>query len=712
MDLSGRLGRVVLLGAILALGWIGQSLLLAEPPRLLDGLVILALAATAFAGLVAWSREDEEPQKAGGWIARLHTLVARVPQSFALLTGGVVCGALAYWFDADPALLPWGALLAWAGGIILFLVGAWQLDRASLHPEGDIVRRLATGQASEKEISAVPQVDQPVSSLGVAHEIATVEMRADPRTEYVVAGAPMAGVAPYARWEIVALLTLTLLALLARVVLVDRIPQNFGGDEGEMGLMARLVLQGQLTDPFITGWLSHPTLWFFMQALSLQIFGDGVFGLRVLSALIGTATIPALYVFARPLYGRAVALAAAALLVTYHFHIHFSRVGVNNIVDPLIALLAFAAFFYGYRTRSFFGFGLAGVLIGIGQHFYMGGRLTPLLLLVLLAHQALLNRTQLWRARWGLALLALGFVLGIGPLARFFLTHRSDFTARLAMVGIFESGWFEEQRAQGLSTVTILLNQVRDAFGAYIFQPDRSAWYDPKIPLLDRASAVLFIFGLTIALSQWRRMEMTLLVAWIVGAAIFGGVLLKNSPESPRFVTTAPALCLLIAMALERLVSLLSWALPLGRRVAYGVGAAVVLLLALWNLNFYFREYTPRRTFGWLNTEVATAIGNYLHQQPDAYVYFFGPPRMFVGNGTIRFMALDTPGVDLIDPLVAPEALPPPPDGRRPIFIFLPERAGEIEVVERRYPGGTRYQADAEVERVTLFYSYEPKLGR
>jgi hypothetical protein len=515
-------------------------------------------------------------------------------------------------------------------------------------------------------------------------------------------------VAPYAHWEIVALVALTVLALLARAVLVDRIPQNFGGDEGEMGMMARLVLQGELRDPFITGWLSHPTLWFFIQGLSLQVFGNTIFGLRILSALIGAATIPALYVFARPLYGRAVALGAAALLVAYHFHIHFSRLGVNNIVDPLIALLAFAAFFYGYRTRSLLGFALAGVLMGVGQHFYMGGRLTPLLLLALLLHQALLNRTQLWRARWGLALLALGFVLGIGPLARFFLTHRNDFTARLAMVGIFETGWFGEQQALGLSTFTILLNQVRDAFGAYIFLPDRSAWYDPKIPLLDRASAVLFVFGLTIALSHWRRMEMVLLLAWIVGAAIFGGVLLKNTPESPRFVTTAPTLCLFIVLAIERLVALLSWALPLGRRVAYGVGAAAVLLLVSWNLNFYFREYTPRRTFGWLNTEVATEIGGYIRQQPNAYVYFFGPPRMFVGNGTIRFMALDTPGIDLVEPLVTPEMLPPPPDGRRPIFIFLPERAGEMAVVERRYPGGTRYQADAQIEKVTLFYSYEP----
>jgi 4-amino-4-deoxy-L-arabinose transferase-like glycosyltransferase len=710
MDLSERMGRVLLLGATLALAWIGQGLLRAEPPRLIDGLVILALAAVAFAGLVAWSHEGEEPRRAGGWMERLQALAARAPQGFALLTGGVICGALAYWFDADPALLPWGALLAWAAGIGLFLISAWQFDRVRLSMGPDIARRPATGQAPEAGALAVPHVDEAAAGPGAAHEIAAVETRAEARTEYVVAGAPAAVALPYARWELAALLGLTFLALLARAVLVDRIPQNFGGDEGEMGMMARAVLRGELRDPFITGWLSHPTLWFFMQALSLRVFGDSVFGLRILSALIGAATVPLLYVFARPLYGRAVALAATALLAAYHFHIHFSRVGVNNIVDPLIGLPAFAAFFYGYRARSLFGFALAGVLMGVGQHFYMGGRLTPILLFALLLHQALLDRPRLWRARWGLVLLALGFVLGIGPLLRFFLAHRDDFTARLAMVGIFQTGWFDEQRAQGLSTFTILLNQVRDAFGAFIFQPDRSAWYDPKIPLLDRASAVLFIFGLAIAIARWRRMEMALLPAWIVGAAIFGGVLLKNSPESPRFVTTTPALCLLIALAIERLAALLPWALPLGRRAAYAIGAVVVLLLALWNLNFYFREYTPRRTFGWLNTEVATAIGDYVRQQPDAvYIYFFGPPRMFVGNGTIRFMAPDAPGVDLNEPLVAPDALPPSPDGRRPIFIFLPERAAEMAVVERGYPDGTRYQADAQVEKATLFYSYEPK---
>jgi hypothetical protein len=632
--------------------------------------------------------------------------VQRRRQSFALLAAAAICGALAFWFDADPAMLPWPALLAWAAGVGLLLAGAWLLEN----------RNSGTTLQLEYPPASAGQEAQLGEDLRPANNrqppaLTLVEPRVETRTEYLLADElqDVRFVQPYARWEMMALLGLTLLALLARALALTDIPHNFGGDEGEMGMMARAVIRGELIDPFATGWLSHPTLWFFMQSFSLRVFGDTIFGLRMLSVLIGTATVPALYLFARPLYGRPVALAATALLAAYHFHIHFSRLAVNNIVDPLLALLAFAAFFHGYRTRSFFSFALAGALLGLAQHFYMGGRLTPLVLLVVLIHQLLIDRGRLWGLRWHLMLLALGFLLGFGPLLRFFLLHRDDFMARLAMVGIFQTGWFAQQQAQGTSALTILLNQARDAFGAFIYQPDRGAYYDPKIPMLDHASAVLFVLGLAVAIPRWRRPDIILLLTWLIGTTIFGGMLLLNSPESPRFLTTTPVLCLLIAMAIERLVSVLRSAVSLGQRLAYSLGGVTVLLLALWSLNFYFREYTPRFTFGWLNTEAATSIGIYLHDHEDAYVYFFGTPRMFITNGTIRFMVPGVLGTDVIQPITSPDGLPAPPPGRHPIFIFLPERAGELAIIQRRYPNGMIRQANAQSQDGPLFLSYEPK---
>lgn len=50
----------------------------------------------------------------------------------------------------------------------------------------------------------------------------------------------------------------------------------------------------------------------------------------------------------------------------------------------------------------------------------MGSRLDPIIILAVLVHQLVSERQWLLSLRWHLALLALGFLLGIGPLLGFF----------------------------------------------------------------------------------------------------------------------------------------------------------------------------------------------------------------------------------------------------------------------------------------------------
>ncbi|MBK9714716.1 MAG: glycosyltransferase family 39 protein [Kouleothrix sp.] len=667
--------RALLFGTTLALIWAGQSLLRTSP---LAGLAMLVAAVAAYIGLpqlvarfdgartlgsparppiarpTAQPRRAAAAQPAAQQASPVADILRQRPLGARLIVASAIWGAVAYVVNSSPALQPWPALLVWASAIGLLIAGAWQLTT-------------------------------PRPAVSRAALLA-------------------------ARWEIAAVLGLTLLALALRAVRLDGIPQNFGGDEGEMGAMARAVLAGAVSDPFATGWLSHPNLWFFLQALSLQVFGNNVFGLRMLSALIGTAAVPALYAFARPLYGRPTALLATALLATYHFHIHFSRLGVNNIVDPLAALVAFTAFLHGYRTRSPLSFALAGVALGLAQHFYMGSRLAPLVIAAGLLHQLMLDRQRLWELRWHLALLGLGGLLGIGPLLGFFATHPADFNARLAMVGVFQTGWVNYQLEHGASALQILAAQARASFGAWTFEPEHSAWYDPKIPLLDQASSLLFLLGIAVTITRWRRLETALLIAWLAGVAIFGGMMMVNSPESPRYVTSAPLVCLLIAIGIAQLGALLRWLLPLGQRVVWGLSAAAVVLLALWNLNFYFREYTPRNTYGWFNTEVGTTIGRYLQQQPDpVFVYFFGAPQMYYGNASIRFQAPDVPGVDMLQPIATPDELPAAPEGRRPIFVFVNARTGELPIVQSRYPGAAADVFEASSLNGPLMTVYAPR---
>ncbi|MDW8145525.1 MAG: glycosyltransferase family 39 protein [Roseiflexaceae bacterium] len=640
-----------LLLATLALAWVGQVFMISTPPNLWAGAALLTLASAAFVALGSWTRDwtarngSVPPSRFVGWLDRL-------PPYYLLFLMAVASSGIAFWCAATPALRPAPALTAWLASMGFFLAGARLLDQ-----------RCDNGFEGE----------------------------------------------PWTRRELLAVATLTVVALALRMIFIETIPQNFGGDEGEMGMEARGVLEGRITNPFVTGWLSHPTLWFFIQALSLSVFGNNVFGLRMLSALIGAATVPLLYLFARPLFGRGVAFGAATLLAVFHFHIHFSRLGVNNIVDPLLALSAFIAFFTGVRRLSAFALGWTGIICGIAQHFYMGSRLTPVLIAVLVAHLTIAD----WRRfRWlapRLPLIIGGFLLGFGPLIAHFIANPSALTARLAMVGAVQSGWLEQKLAEGIPLTHIIIDQARQSFGAYTFVPDRGAWYDPKIALLDPLSSVLLVLGAALALGNWRRSEWFLPVAWLAGAAVLGGMILVNSPESPRYLTTAPALCLLVMLALQRIVAITGQAFGWTDRKRGAMAVALVALLAGWNVHFYFYDYIPRRTYGWTNTEIATKLAHYVKAQPaPVYVYMFTPPRIFFGNGTIRFIASGIEGMDVHETITDPVQIMPPPAGKRPIFIFLPEREAELAVVQQRFPGGAIERFQGEWEPVVLFIAYLP----
>ncbi|MGQ9826645.1 MAG: glycosyltransferase family 39 protein [Roseiflexus sp.] len=640
-----------LLLAIIALAMVGQVFLISTPPNLPAGVALLTIAGAVFVVLRSWMR-DPEPDGNLSSLPRFAGFLDRLPPFYLLFALALVSSGIAFWCAATPTLRPGPALIAWMTGIGLFLAGTRYI--------------------------AVPRTDLPAE-------------------------------ASWTRREILALAVLTLAALVLRVTMLETIPQNFGGDEGEMGMEARGVLEGSITNPFSTGWLSHPTLWFFLQALSLTIFGNNVFGLRILSALIGTLTIPLLYLLARPLFGRNVAFGAATLLAMYHLHIHFSRLGVNNIADPFLALAAFTAFFSGVRRLSPFAFGLTGVVCGIAQHFYMGSRLTPLLIAALIVHLALCDRQRFRTVVLSLPLIIVGFGLGFGPLIAHFIANPSALTARLAMVGVVQSGWLDQKLAEGFSLSTIFIDQARQSFGAYTFIPDRAAWYDPGIALLDPVSSVLLTLGVVLALVNWRRSAWFLPIAWLIGTAILGGMLLVNTPESPRYVTTTPALCLLIMLAIQQIAAMTRWAFHLTHTRQTFVSVAIIALLAGWSINFYFRDYTPRRAYGWTNTEVATRVAHFINDQSTpVYVYLFAPPRIYLGNGSIRFIARDLQGRDILEPVTDPEQIMPPPEGRRPLFIFLPEREAELAVVAQRFPGGVTLRFQGEREPGTLFLAYTP----
>jgi 4-amino-4-deoxy-L-arabinose transferase-like glycosyltransferase len=491
------------------------------------------------------------------------------------------------------------------------------------------------------------------------------------------------------RFEMLALAAIVAVACIVRYWHLAWIPGIFGGDEGEMGNEALSILNGELKNPFVTGWLSHATLFFFVQAYSLEIFGKTVYGLRVLSVIGGTLSVFITYLLIRRLFHRRLALITAALLAVYNFHIHFSRLALNNIFDAVFAPLVLLLLYVGLESRRAAYFAAAGMAMGLSIYFYHGARLIPIVVALFGVYLFLVERDTILKNVLNFVWMGLGALIVAGPLLYFFSLHPADFMARLTQRGIFQSGWFDTQIKNGRAASEVLLDQVRRSFLAFNAFPDPTNWFGTGLPLLDPLSAMFLVFGSVYGAMRWRQKNLALMLIWLVSGIFFGSTLLENPPTSPSFViVTVPAI-FFVALGLEKLLELAGRVLKPLARVRGQVAALFVLLFAAWNLGFYFIEYTPRYSYGGEPNWVAGALVNYLEKRHDKYrVYFVAPPYIYLGIGSRKFMMPNLNGEDVLDPIRSADDLAFVRPARPALFVFVPARAQEFPIVQQEYPNG------------------------
>lgn len=514
------------------------------------------------------------------------------------------------------------------------------------------------------------------------------------------------------RLLVLAVATVTLAAFLLRVWRIGSIPFVLSGDEAAQGLEALRVIGGEIRNPFATGWLSVPTISFFFNSITIRLLGPSMAALRLPWALVGTATVVVTFYLVARLTNRTLAFATAALLALYHYHIHFSRLGSNQVADPLFVSLALLCLYRALDRQRLADWLWTGAVCGLALYFYAGARFTPVVVLAILAYLLLVERRRFWSQHWPGLVVALGaFLLVAAPMMQYAFRFPNDFNARINEVGIIQSGWLaREVEIRGQSIIAILLDQFRRAALAFNYYPDRTVWYGLRQPLLDPVFGAIFLVGLGYGtLRALRpRVEARLfpMVAWWWGGVILGGMLTESPPSSMRLVTLAVPVCFFIALAL--------WAwLGLARQVVGPLPAArllatAVALFGLISLNTYFVDFTPQRIAGGTRAEVATELASILNDMNPAHrVYFVGAPTMFAGFATLDYLA---PGVaieDILEPLAGPPSPTLAPAGEKALFIFLPERINELALLRQTFPRGETHEIHSPVDgrvMATLYY--------
>ena len=537
---------------------------------------------------------------------------------------------------------------------------------------------------------------------------------------YVAAVAPprIPGRFDWAAWSRrhwgVALAVLGILAItiLVRVWDIGSIPFILSGDECSQGIEALRVIRGEIRNPFGTAWLSVPTMSFYFQSLSFRLLGmePNATTLRLPWAFVGAGSVLAAFFLTSRLRGRRIGFMTAGLLATYYLHVHYSRLGTNQIADPLFAGVALMFLCRALDRRSSLDWAMTGTVSGLAFYAYAGARFTPVLILAILGYRLVTQRRQ-FVSRYGLGpLIAIGaFVVAAAPMLYYWRYFPNEFNARLNAVGVIQSGWLaRETEALGLGPLTILYDQFRRAALAFNCYTDRTVWYGYNQRLLDPYFGALMllglIYGMVRAFGSREGARFFPMVAWWWGVVLLGATLTTGPPSSQRVVGATVPVCFFIAVALDRLASLAKEAVP---KLPIGplLGIVVVGFAGL-SLYTYHHE-APKRHFGGLHAEIATELAAHLNDlSADHDFYFLGAPAMYWGFATIPYLAPEARGRDIRKPLTAPPAASLKPPGRGAVFIFLPARTRELKYVRRRFPQGTIREIRASNDDEVLCTAY------
>ncbi len=495
------------------------------------------------------------------------------------------------------------------------------------------------------------------------------------------------------RTEILVVLILLLIGLFVRLWNLGSLPYTLAGDEASQGLEALRVLRGELRNPFSTGWLGVPTMSFFFNSLTIDLLGRSILALRLPWTIVGSATILTTYLLVRQLFGWRLALATAFVLAMYHYHIHFSRLGSNQIADPFFLSMTLFLLYRGIDRQMKMPWALAGVATGLAFYFYAGARLTPLVVAGVLFYLFLLNPRRFWPIHGqGIVVMIGAFFVTAAPILQFATRFPDEFNARINQVGIFQSSWLEnEVIMRGQPAVEILLDQFWRAAMAFAFYADRTVWYGLPEPLLDPVFGAIFLVGIVYGtlrlLNRQEGPRVVPMVAWWWGGVIFGGMLTESPPSSQRLITLAVPVSFFIAYAIQEMLQLVTQLF--GRLVAEIMLVVVLLLFALSSLNTYFLEFTPQRIYGGQNAHLATQIAPDLNSlKLDNNFFFVGPPFMYWGFATFPYLVPGASALDLIEPLEEP--LPPYvlPQDKGSLFIVVPARQDEVAILRSAFPDG------------------------
>jgi hypothetical protein len=396
-----------------------------------------------------------------------------------------------------------------------------------------------------------------------------------------------------------------LLAAFLRFHNLASAPPGLFADEAMNGVNAMEAIQSGNFQVFYPENNGREGLFINIQAVFLKmfdLFGDSTpfnvepWMLRVPSALFGTLTVIGLFLLTRILtHSDFTAGAAAFFIATSFWHINFSRIGFRAISAVFWIVWALYLLLWGFsklmaqpRKRAYTLLVIAGLSYGAGFHSYIAYRVTPVLVLLVLAWLAI-HADQEQKGLWvrGAAVFLGTAILAAAPLGWYFLRHPDAFSSRINEVSVLRSAHAGNRLWSNIRDTALMLNVTGDHLARHNV---------PGRPEIFLPVGILLLLGLGLGLVRIAQRSpnawpFVLSMAWMVVAAVPAVLSNESVPHALRSILMIPPCFILAALGADQVRI---WLTPHASQRSLVIAASVLGLVligeAYWT---YFHVFVP-----------------------------------------------------------------------------------------------------------------------
>ncbi|HTP00988.1 MAG TPA: PA14 domain-containing protein [Anaerolineales bacterium] len=515
------------------------------------------------------------------------------------------------------------------------------------------------------------------------------------------------------RWlELAVFTAIFILAVFLRTYRLDSMPPGIYVDETNGALDALYINEGRDASPFATGWYETPNGYLYYMAGMFRLFGANWYSLKFVSLIPAILTIPAIYLLARLLFGPLAGLSAMLLMAVSRWHLSMSRWGWNETAPPLFQILSFYFLIRGLRDRRALDYALSGMLAGLSVYTYLSSRLAIATLILYVIYWFLSDPSgfpaSLKRSWLGISILAIAAAAAVAPIAVTYMRSPFLMNNRVSEISVFRD-------VKDRNSFDPLVSNVVDMLRFFHQTGDLQGKHNlPGEPMADPFTGLLFAIGVAYAILGWRDQRRVLLLLWLV-IGLAGSFLSSQheSPQSYRSLTALPAVVMLAADVLDRIVRgahkwLDGQSLTKVHPALAAGGAAAILVVALagaaiWESTVYFgrqahsidvlRGFNPTENGVAHETISALGAGETVYLSPNFYGF---APLRFLLYGVYKAKTGENTLEDRPYQVVVPEVNLPVPDEGHDALILLDSTYWLVRgLISSLYP-------QARMEMVTL----------